>query len=270
MSRLDARATRERILDAARRAARATGQPSLVEVANAAGVSRATVHRHFPTRSQLMAAVDLPPDPATRDRLLEAAVAILDQAGLAAMSVEVVAERAGVSRAAAYRLFPGRAMLFREVVREFAPFEEIAQLLDQIGDRPPDVVIPTLLVAIATRIGARPGLVRTLLLEFTGTAPDADEGRRLALEGGLARFVEYLARQMAGGRLRPADPLVALQALAGPLVFHLATRRQAERLLGLTVPVETVAREFAALWLRAMSPESTAGPTNQIPAGGNP
>jgi hypothetical protein len=44
----------------------------------------------------------------------------------------------------------------------------------------------------------------------------------------LGRLLEslggYLARQMAAGRLRPMHPLLAAQALVGPIFFHLLTR----------------------------------------------
>lgn len=251
--RVDARATRARILSAARSAGGAGRVPSLAEVARTAGVSRATVHRHFASRADLLDALDLAPDPGTAERLLEAAVAMLEETGLAGLSVESVAERASVSRAAAYRLFPGRAALFRGVVQAYAPFDDLGRLVSEMAEEPPEVVVPAILRAVAARIGPRAGLVRSVLLEFTGTQPDAEAGRAAALEGGLARVAGYLAGQMAAGRIRPMHPLLALQGLAGPLLVHVITRPQAERRFGLEMPVEEAADEFAAMWLRAMA-----------------
>jgi AcrR family transcriptional regulator len=55
--RLDARRNLEAIVDAARRALAANPDASMQEVAEAAGVHRATVHRHFATREELLRAV---------------------------------------------------------------------------------------------------------------------------------------------------------------------------------------------------------------------
>src|SRR5438105_823629 len=61
--------TRTRILAAARRlSAGGHGRPTLAEVARAAGVSRATVHRVIGSRAELLSAIDVDPDPPTRDR----------------------------------------------------------------------------------------------------------------------------------------------------------------------------------------------------------
>ena len=57
------------------------------------------------------------PDPALRERLLEAAYACVARFGLAKTTVEDVVKESGVSRATVYRVFPGgRDQLLREVV----------------------------------------------------------------------------------------------------------------------------------------------------------
>jgi AcrR family transcriptional regulator len=54
---------------------------------------------------------------ATRERLLSAAVELLEEGGYAAASVAAIAERGGVSAGALYRHFPSKAELFVEVFR---------------------------------------------------------------------------------------------------------------------------------------------------------
>jgi hypothetical protein len=62
---------------------------------------------------------------------------------------------------------------------------------------------------------------------------------------------------MAAGRLRRTDPLLALQALAGPVVFHLLQRPLLERLgVLIELDAEAAATEIAHHWLRAMRPET--------------
>ncbi|HEY9371677.1 TetR/AcrR family transcriptional regulator [Streptomyces sp.] len=83
-----------------------------------------------------MAAVTAPKQDrsrATRQRLLEAAVACLAERGWAGSTVAVVAERAGVSRGAAQHHFPTREDLFTAAVEYVA--EERSQALRSLAAR---------------------------------------------------------------------------------------------------------------------------------------
>jgi len=64
---------------------------------------------------------------ATRERLLDAAVALLEQGGYAAASVAAITARSGVAAGALYRHFPSKAELFVEVFRAVAE-RELASL----------------------------------------------------------------------------------------------------------------------------------------------
>ena len=61
---------------------------------------------------------------ATRERLVDAARALLEEGGYAATSVLAVADRAGVSAGALYRHFPSKAELFVEVLRANAKIDQ--------------------------------------------------------------------------------------------------------------------------------------------------
>jgi hypothetical protein len=67
----------------------------------------------------------------------------------------------------------------------------------------------------------------------------------------------YFAAQMEAGRIRRMHPLLAAQALAGPLIFHLVGRSIAEPLAGLDVPSRVAAAEFAGIALRGLAPDPT-------------
>lgn len=68
----------------------------------------------------------------TRERLLNAAVELLEEGGYAAASVAAITERAGVAAGALYRHFPSKAELFVEVFRKMAE-EALAHLREASG-----------------------------------------------------------------------------------------------------------------------------------------
>lgn len=79
---------------------------------------------------------------ATRQRLLEAAVACLAEVGWAGSTVSVVAERAGVSRGAAQHHFPTREDLFTAAVEYVA--EERSQALRTLPTQDRTAVVTAL------------------------------------------------------------------------------------------------------------------------------
>jgi AcrR family transcriptional regulator len=249
-------ATRARILSAARRLSRSGERPTLAEVAQAAGVSRATVHRVVGSRAELLTAIDADPDPATRDRVLRAAVEMVGLTGLAALSMDELASRAGTSRANLYRLFPGKAALFRDLVAAYSPLQPVLEVLEERGEAPPEVVMPELARRAARHLDGRIGLVRTLFLEITGSEPDAEGGRELAFGEGFGAVAAYLVGQMQAGRLRVMDPALALQMFIGPVMVHLLTRPLLAEFLGEAPPLDAAVTQLAEGWLRAMKTEA--------------
>src|SRR5215472_10137200 len=246
--------TRQSVLAVARGVLERDRAASLHDVASAAGVSRATVYRLFGSREGLLQALDLEPDPGARERVLAAAVELVGRDGLGRLSMDELAAAAAVSRASLYRLFPGKAALFRELLVAYSPMEAILETLDRLGHRPPEEVVPAIARTAARTLADRVGIVRTLVFEATGASEDAAEAIGYVTARGMARVVRYLVEQMAAGRLRTTHPVLALQALAGPMIVHLITRGVAERELGLVLPLDEVATELAEQWLRGMRP----------------
>jgi AcrR family transcriptional regulator len=203
---------------------------SLAAITRAAGVSRATFYRHFESRGELLAALDIEPDPDSRQRILAAAVDLIGRDGLRGMSMEELASAAGVSRASVYRLFPGKAALFDALLVEHSPFAALEAVLERMSDQPPTAVLPELAHTIAAVAGPRIGILRSIFFEVTSQSEDALEGAEPRLRHMLEAVGGYLAAQMAAGRLRPMPPVLAAQALLGPIVFHLITRAELERL----------------------------------------
>jgi TetR/AcrR family transcriptional repressor of mexJK operon len=237
--------------------------PSMDQLAAAAGVSRATLYRLFGNQQHLLQELGLQPPPTVRSRILDTALELVGRHGLAELSMDELAARAGVSRATLYRLVPGKEALFAELVQRFSPFEPIAAVLETMGDRPPAEVIPTIAQAMAAAMDGHIGLLLQLLFEVSRSDPghhggaDANQDAAQAMRT-LPLVAGYLDQQMAAGHLRRMDPVLAMQALAGPVVMHLLMQASAHSQSGaghkVALPLERVVDELVGMWLRAMTP----------------
>lgn len=232
------------------------GRPSVHDFAAAAGVSRATFYRAFRSRDQLLEELNRPAEPDSRDRVLRAALEMIGGRGLSAMSMDELAEGAGVSRATLYRLFPGKSALFTAVVHAYTPLDPVVAVLADREHEAPDVVLPEVARAIHRTVYAggedRTGLMRALFAEVTSLAPDAEEAARDTLASVAGAMAGYMVAQMSAGRLRQMHPLLAIQSFIGPIFFHLMTRKAAKQVLGAAFDGEQPLIDLAEAWLRAM------------------
>jgi AcrR family transcriptional regulator len=245
---------RRQVVAAARSMLHAEPEASIGRIANEAGVSRATFYRHFGSRDALLAAVEVEPPVPARDRILEAAADLLGRGGLHGFSMEELAVAAGVSRATVYRLFPSKAVLFGEIVRAFSPFEPAMAVMREHGDRPPAEVVP-LLVRTFAEVGARRiGIMRGVLLEASALDRDAMAGVRPFMPDAIGTLAGYMARQMDVGNVRRMHPVLAVQALLGPVFVHLLTRPIAERLVGFDLPLDEAISQLTSAILGGLRP----------------
>lgn len=247
------------ILDAARRRFGRDIRASLGEIADDAGVSRATLYRYFPSRAGLLAALNLDPHPGTDARILAAAAELVGRDGLRNLSMDELAECAGVSRASVYRLFPGKGALFVALVAAYSPFEVVERVLAANADRPPEEVLPEVVRQAARTMEPRIGIARTLLFEVTAGEPEAIEAVGPALRQLLGALGGYLAVQMAQGRIRPMHPVLAAQSLIGPVLFHLMTRPVAARVASFDLPLEEAVTALAETALEGLLTSPSGG-----------
>jgi len=233
------------------------GKPTVADFATAAGISRASFYRHFPSRDALLDALEVAPELDSRDRILAAAVEMVGVQGLTGLSMDDLADRASFSRATLYRLFPGKGALLTGLIESYSPLEPVSRLLVARTGAPPGELMPevarTAYRAVYARGENRVGLIRALFFEVSGMAPETEEAAREAITRVVGLLVVYVMTQMSAGRLRTMHPLLALQSFIGPILFHILTRPLAERVLGLDVDGETAVTQLAEAWLRAMA-----------------
>jgi AcrR family transcriptional regulator len=251
--------TRDRILRNAAGVLATGDKPTVAQFAEAAGVSRASFYRAFDSRGALLEALAVQPEPGASERVLEAAVVLVGEHGLAALSMDDLATRAGVSRATLYRLFPGKPALFTSLIRTYSQMEPVTRFVLEMKDEPPEAVMPEIARTIYRTVygSAEPriGLLRAVFFEVSSLAPDAEESAREAMQAIIGSVGMYVMTQMTSGRLRPMSPLLALQAFVGPIFFHVLTRPLVERVLGIDIDGEQAVTELAESWLRSMRPD---------------
>lgn len=240
------------VVSAARELLAADPGTPIGQIATHAGVSRATLYRHFGSREAVLQAVAIEPPMPARERVLVAASELIGQRGLAGFSMEELAVAAGVARATVYRLYPTKSALFGEVVRAYSPFQPIVALLRTRMDEPPEVVVPALMRTVVDVAAPRIGIMRGVLLEATAGTPDAIGAVQRFVPEAIGLLSAYFTAQMEEGRVRRMHPLLAVQAILGPVIFHLLTRDVAGRVIGLDLELDVVVDELSGLVLEGL------------------
>lgn len=149
--------------------------------------------------------------PSTRDRLVAAALVVLERGGPAAIQARTVAGEIGASTMAVYTHFGGMPKLIESVVREgLARFAEHTRAVPHTGDPMADLLAGGL--AYGEFALQNPQLYRLLfglsdfgrglkLPEGAGTPWDLAEG-----VDALSVLVSAVERVIKAGRIRPQDP----------------------------------------------------------------
>jgi AcrR family transcriptional regulator len=247
------RITRENVLDRIQTAFGETGAPSMDDMAAVAGVSRAALYGLFGSRASLLEALGADVPPSVGDRILATAGEVVAERGFGGLSLDEVAHRSGVSRATVYRLYPGKAVLFKEVAQAYLPIDEALQMMDSMADRPPNEVMATLARNLAHAGEVPLGVMRAVLFEVSG-GTDGNEEFLDQVYLDVQVIIGYLERQMAAGRFRTVDPVLAMQAFFAPLMFHAVSRPMLEQYGMLNLSLDDAVHALTDGWLRAMAP----------------
>lgn len=248
------RISREDVLAKVAAAFAGGAAPSMDEMALAAGVSRAALYGVFGSRAALLDALGADVPPSVEERILVAAGEIVAERSFGGLTLDEVAQRSGVSRATVYRLYPGKAALYREVVRAYLPADEAMQMMDSMADRPPNEVMATLARSLAQAGEVRIGVLRSVLFETTVGPGGGNEEFLNDAYLNVQVIIGYLQRQMDAGRFREVDPVLAMQAFLAPVMFHAVSRPVLEQYGMLTMSLEDAVQTLTDGWLRAMAP----------------
>lgn len=164
---------------------------------------------------------------AKREAIVKAAAEVFRESGFEGASMAEIAARVGGSKATLYGYFGSKEDLFIEVTHglarsHFEPIfaalekdnDDLQQALQRFGERTLAVL------CLEAPIQAR----RTIIAE----SGRSDIGKRFFESGpkrGLVELSNFLGSQMAKGKLRPTDPLVAARHLTALLDSETITPR---------------------------------------------
>lgn len=152
----------------------------------------------------------------TRDRLLAAARALIEEGGYAAASVAAIADRAGLAAGTLYRHFTSKEELFVELFRSVCEREERAMraAAAQLGDGASAAErLEAVLTTFAQRALSNPRLAWALIAEPVDPRVDAE---RIAYRERYAELIATgLAAGISAGDLPAQDVRLTAAALVG-------------------------------------------------------
>jgi AcrR family transcriptional regulator len=156
---------------------------------------------------------------ARHEAIIKAARALASEAGLRAVQIAPVAERAGVAAGTVYRYFPSKEDLVAAVVCDTAEREVAAM-------RTAAAAAPGALSALAAAImafGCGAVRMRRLAFAMLAEAPDGGEAGHFAFRRSIGKEFEALIRAaIAGGHLPEQPPAVMAAAVLGAIAESLA------------------------------------------------
>ncbi|MCA9704996.1 MAG: TetR family transcriptional regulator [Myxococcales bacterium] len=237
---------------------------TMAQLAEASGISRATLYRRVPSRealAQRLREAGMDPGEAlgssSRERILDAVQVMLAEQGLS-FTVEQLAERAEVGVATIYRSFGDRDGLLRTFFEERGPRRMVVAHLGDL-DAPIEDTLRSLVASLLRFAIGLPGLARTVLLD---QSPEAREIQRLrrGSRSTFSRLLEYVEAQVERGAL-VGDPFLLAGTLVGmvlgsTLLFPSLASRAGRRASAARLRpddcegIERRAAELVALWLR--------------------
>jgi len=187
-----------------------------------------------------------PRDEAARQRILRAALDLMDEAPFTQVTAEAIAEKAGASKTTLYRWWPNKAAVVIEAFREaFAP-----QLpLRDTGSLRKDLT--TQVRNFARVLSGRGGrMLRSFIVAARSDPEVAAAFRSIWSDPRREEARSMLRRKQTGGQLsRDADVDLVLDSLYGPLYYRFLVKNE--------LPSERYAESLAALVIQGLAPAAS-------------
>jgi AcrR family transcriptional regulator len=193
-------------------------------------------------------------------QILDAALAVFAERGLAAARLDDIAKRAGLSKGTIYLYFPNKEELFREVIRNsvIAFIERGEARLEALGD--PLQALDAWMEGYWAwlRSPVFPAMHRLVNSEFHSFPDLAAFYAKEVIERAHRLVCGMLERAMDRDQLRRMDPLVAARMLSALFVTHALWYHQRTIKSIAHIPDEVIFGQLRDFFLHAMRPDASA------------
>jgi AcrR family transcriptional regulator len=198
-------------------------------------------------------------------QILDAALAVFAEHGLAAARLDDIAKRAGVSKGTIYLYFSNKEELFREVVRaSVIAFIVRAEEFFET-ERDPQLALMKWMEGYWSwlRSPVFPAMHRMVHSELTNF-PDLAAFYATEVVERSQRLVRgLLERAMDSGAFRRMDPLVAARMLSSIFLTHATWYHQRQSFKSIShIPDEVLLEQMREFFLNAMRPDSRPHPSS--------
>lgn len=164
-----------------------------------------------------------PRDQMARQRILKAALELMEESTFAQVTAEAIADRAGAGKATVYRWWPNKAAVvieaFREAVTPELPFPDTASLRDDLRTQARNFA--------RVLSGSKGKMLRSFIVAARSDPDVAAAFRSIWSAPRRKEAKKLLRRKQANGQLRKdVDPDLVLDALYGPLYYRFLVKNE--------------------------------------------
>ena len=193
-------------------------------------------------------------------QILDAALAVFAERGLAAARLDDIAKLAGLSKGTIYLYFPNKEELFREVIRNsvIAFIERGEARLESLGD--PLQALDAWMEGYWAwlRSPVFPAMHRLVNSEFHSFPDLAAFYAKEVIERAHRLVGGMLERAMDAGQLRRTDPLVGARMLSALFVTHALWYHQGTSIKSIAhIPDDVIFGQLRDFFLHAMRPDAS-------------
>lgn len=159
-------------------------------------------------------------------KVIEAATGLFAESGIAATSMDAIAEASGVSKATIYKHWPDKESLCLEVLGYLHGLDQASPVFDS-GDWRADVIAQLRYQPAADRKAMRERIMPHLIAYAASNSAFGTAWRAKVVEPARIALKNLIQRGEERGVLRPGiDPEVGIALLLGPMIYrHIFTSK---------------------------------------------
>lgn len=190
-----------------------------------------------------------------RERILEAAAAVIARRGYQRATMKEIAAEAGIAPGTIYLYFDSKRDLLLTIADRLLS-EAVDRQLEEMADLDEEQVLARLFQQRFSFAHANKDFIRAL---FTAIWTDAEVRSRFfasTIAPLLATLQSYLQQRVEQGHLRPCQPQIVVPAMAGAFVFFGVFRFLVPTEVFPDLPEEDVVAELVNLYVLGLKPRA--------------